>query len=122
MSASMTRRSVLSASTVGSGLAALSVLSGCAAAPTLASGLSRQLVWSTYGVGTRTYNDLAAVANTLTGRMGVQARLMTSDAVIGRLAPMINGTAHYARAGGEYYYEDLPSLPPIDDVDEGAAA
>ncbi|WP_223286333.1 TAXI family TRAP transporter solute-binding subunit [Kocuria atrinae] len=61
-------------------------------------------MWSTYNVGTGTYNDLAAVANTLTGKTGRQIRLMTSDTGIGRLAPLINGTAQYSRAGDEYYY------------------
>lgn len=103
MSPRLTRRTFLAAAS-GTGLAALAGLTGCSPAPAQASGLPRQLVWSTYGVGTGTYNDLAAVANTLTGRMGVQVRLMTSDTGIGRLAPMINGTAHYARAGDEYYY------------------
>ncbi|MDZ5077282.1 TAXI family TRAP transporter solute-binding subunit [Nesterenkonia sp. HG001] len=100
----LTRRSFMSAATAASGMAALTALSGCATPPARASRLPRQLVWSTYGVGTGTYNDLAAVANTLTGHMGVQVRLMTSDTGIGRLAPVINGTAQYARAGDEYYY------------------
>ncbi|GAA3288340.1 TAXI family TRAP transporter solute-binding subunit [Nesterenkonia halobia] len=101
MTAQITRRSFLS---VASSLAALTAVSGCATSAVGTSGLPRQLVWSTYGVGTGTYNDLAAVANALTSGMGVQVRLMTSTTGIGRLAPMINGTADYARAGDEYYY------------------
>ena len=91
-------------------LAAVSLLglSGCAAAeaeePLGPNGLSQQLVWSTYNVGTGTYNDLAAIANTLTTEEGVQVRLMTADTGIGRLAPLVNGTVDYARAGDEYYY------------------
>ncbi|WHF22247.1 hypothetical protein QJS66_19255 [Kocuria rhizophila] len=38
-----------------------------------------------------TYNDLAAVANTLTQETGRQIRLMTSDTGIGRLAPLMTG-------------------------------
>ena len=86
-----------------SSVSALAMLSGCSSGPR-ATDRSEQLVWSTYGVGTGTYNDLAAVANTLTGRTGRQIRLMTSDTGIGRLAPLINGTAQYSRAGDEYYY------------------
>lgn len=101
MTAQITRRSFLS---VASSLAALTAVSGCTTSAVGTTGLPRQLVWSTYGVGTGTYNDLAAVANTLTSGMGVQVRLMTSTTGIGRLAPMNNGTADYARAGDEYYY------------------
>jgi TRAP transporter TAXI family solute receptor len=91
-------------------LAAVSLLglSGCTAAqgdePAGPGELPRQLVWSTYNVGTGTYNDLAAIANTLTAEEGVQVRLMTADTGIGRLAPLVNGTVDYSRAGDEYYY------------------
>ena len=55
---SLSRRSFLG----GAGaLAGLGALTACS--PTDGS---QQSVWSTYGVGTGTYNDLAAVANTLT--------------------------------------------------------
>jgi uncharacterized protein len=83
-------------------------LTGCASAegdePVGPNGLPQQLVWSTYNVGTGTYNDLAAIANTLTNEEGVQVRLMTADTGIGRLAPLVNGTVDYSRAGDEYYY------------------
>ncbi|MET3951395.1 TAXI family TRAP transporter solute-binding subunit [Arthrobacter sp. UYEF36] len=91
-------------------LAAIPVmtLTGCAgAAPGQAPGpnaLPQQMVWSTYNVGTGTYNDLAAIANTLTSEEGVQVRLMTADTGIGRLAPLVNGTVDYARTGDEYFY------------------
>ncbi|WP_424347496.1 TAXI family TRAP transporter solute-binding subunit [Kocuria sp. CH-021] len=90
------------------GAVAVLGLTGCAAAggnePVGPNGLPQQLVWSTYNVGTGTYNDLAAIANTLTNEEGVQVRLMTADTGIGRLAPLVNGTVDYARAGDEYYY------------------
>ncbi len=95
------RRSFLAG--VGSAAAA-GLLSGCAQPALRADGLPEQLVWSTYGVGTGTYNDLAAVANTLTQESGIQMRLMTADTGIGRLAPLMSHTAHYARSGDEYYY------------------
>ncbi|MUN63054.1 TAXI family TRAP transporter solute-binding subunit [Kocuria sediminis] len=90
------------------GAVALLGLTGCTAAageePVGPNGLPQQLVWSTYNVGTGTYNDLAAIANTLTTEEGVQVRLMTADTGIGRLAPLVNGTVDYSRAGDEYYY------------------
>ncbi|MGQ1838540.1 TAXI family TRAP transporter solute-binding subunit [Kocuria turfanensis] len=90
------------------GAIALLGLTGCSAAvgeePVGPNGLPQQLVWSTYNVGTGTYNDLAAIANTLTNEEGVQVRLMTADTGIGRLAPLVNGTVDYSRAGDEYYY------------------
>lgn len=90
------------------GAVAVLGLTGCASAegdePVGPNGLPQQLVWSTYNVGTGTYNDLAAIANTLTNEEGVQVRLMTADTGIGRLAPLVNGTVDYSRAGDEYYY------------------
>lgn len=85
---------------------ALFALTGCTASgdEVGANGMPRQLVWSTYNVGTGTYNDLAAIANTLTAEEGIQVRLMTADTGIGRLAPLVNGTIDYTRAGDEYYY------------------
>lgn len=88
----------------GAGTLALTGCGGRSTQTIQANGLPGQLVWSTYNVGTGTYNDLAAVATTLTGREGTQVRLMTSDSGIGRLAPLVSGIAHYARAGDEYYY------------------
>ena len=82
-----------------SATATLGALTGCA--PTDGG---QQSVWSTYGVGTGTYNDLAAVANTLTQVNRRQVRLMTSSTGMGRMAPLINGTADLARSGDEYFY------------------
>ncbi|EXF25702.1 TRAP ABC transporter substrate-binding protein [Nesterenkonia sp. AN1] len=85
-------------------LALTGCASGDASAGADSDALPEQSVWSTYNVGTGTYNDLAAIANTLTNEEGLQVRLMTSDTGIGRLAPLVNGTADYARAGDEYFY------------------
>lgn len=85
-------------------LSALGALTACGGQVQLAAGMPRQSVWATYPVGTGTYNDVAAVANMLTAQTGSKIRLMTSDTGIGRLAPLMNGTAQYARAGDEYYY------------------
>ena len=100
MPRTLNRRALLAAA---ASLPVLAGVAGCSGGSKAAGG-SQQLVWSTYGVGTGTYNDLAAVANTLTQKTGRQIRLMTSDTGIGRLAPLINGTAQYSRTGDEYYY------------------
>src|SRR5699024_3351357 len=97
----VSRRSFLSAMTA---FGALGVLSACSQPGQATAGRSKQSVWVTYPVGTGTYNDVAAVANMLTSKTGSPVRLMTSDTGIGRLAPLMNGTAQYARAGDEYYY------------------
>lgn len=85
-------------------MGALGALTACAGQSQVAAGMPAQSVWSTYPVGTGTYNDVAAVANMLTSQTGSQVRLMTSDTGIGRLAPLMNDTVQYARAGDEYFY------------------
>lgn len=101
MSFIVSRRSLLA----GLGAtAALGALSGCSKSTVPTGGLPDQMVWSTYPVGTGTYNDVAAVANMLTQKVGMHVRLMTGDTGIGRLAPLISGTAQYSRAGDEFYY------------------
>lgn len=67
-------------------------------------GLPPRMVWTTYPVGTGTYNDVAALASTITTRSGAQVRLMTGDTGIGRMAPLVSGIANYARVGDESYY------------------
>ncbi|WP_235997894.1 TAXI family TRAP transporter solute-binding subunit [Nocardiopsis coralli] len=67
-------------------------------------GLPRQLVWTTYGTGTSTYADVAAVADTITAHEGSPVRVITSDTAIGRLAPLREGPAHFSRTGDEYIY------------------
>ena len=64
MTRTLSRRSLLAAA---ASLPVIGGLSACAGGPR-ATDRTHQLVWSTYGVGTGTYNDLAAVANTLTQR------------------------------------------------------
>lgn len=90
----ISRRRFLAASALG----AAGLLGACA------TPARPQLVCSTFPVGTGSYNDVAALAGTLTGNTGRPVRLMTSGTAIGRLAPLINGTAHYARVGDEYLH------------------
>ncbi|WP_235840401.1 hypothetical protein [Corynebacterium yudongzhengii] len=86
-------------------LGVLSALSGCARTTVPAdSALPQQSVWVTYPAGTGTYNDIAAIANTVTAESGVRVRLMTGDTGIARMGPLISGTAQYSRAGDEYFY------------------
>lgn len=91
----ISRRSFLTA-VVALGTSAL--LGSCSRAST------DQLVFSTYKAGTGTYNDLASFANIFTTHHGTQVRLMTSDTSIGRIAPLINGTAQLSRAADETHY------------------
>lgn len=85
------------------GLAAF--LASCESTPkSTIPGLPASIVWTTYTAGTGTYNDVAALANTLTRVGGTQVRLMTGDTGIARIAPLINETAQYARSGDETYY------------------
>ncbi|MGO1183246.1 MAG: TAXI family TRAP transporter solute-binding subunit [Micrococcaceae bacterium] len=98
----LNRRSFLAGlgAVTGAGL-----LSGCAPAVTeRVGGLPRQMVWSTYSVGTGTYNDVAAVANALTNEAGIQIRLMSADTGVGRIGPTITRTASLGRVSVEYYY------------------
>lgn len=86
-------------------LGMLAALSSCAKpAQTSARGLPAISVWTTYPTGTGTYNDLASLANMVSANGGTRVRLMTDNTGIGRLGPVINGTAQYSRVGDEYYY------------------
>lgn len=83
----------------------LAALTSCTGVPEVrVKGLPSQSVWVTYPTGTGTYNDVAAIANMVTDRSGMRVRLMTSNNGIGRLGPVISGTAQYARTGDEYFY------------------
>lgn len=46
-------------------VSALGVFTGCSGEVQVAPGMPQDSVWSTYPVGTGTYNDVAAVANML---------------------------------------------------------
>lgn len=80
-------------------------VTGCASPNAIgANGLPEQMVWTTYGTGTSTYADVAAVADAITTAEGTPVRVITSDTGIGRLAPLREGPAHFARTGDEYIY------------------
>ena len=63
-----------------------------------------QLVMATYGTGTATYVDLAAVSEAITKASGTAIRIITSDTAIGRLTPLREGQADFARTGDEYVF------------------
>ena len=83
------------------GAAVALALTACGSASGGAGG-SEQLVISTYGTGTPTYTDTAAVAEAMTKRDDTKTRIITSDTGIGRMTPLMRGTAQFVRAGGEY--------------------
>ncbi|WP_017612761.1 TAXI family TRAP transporter solute-binding subunit [Nocardiopsis salina] len=86
-------------------LAVVLAATGCANHEELGEdGLPRQLVWTTYGTGTSTYADVAAVADAITTHEGSPVRVITSDTAIGRLAPLREGPAHFSRTGDEYVF------------------
>lgn len=94
--------------TVALGLAVGLSLTACAPASgggsEEAEGMPQQLVWSTYGLGTSTYADVAAVSEAITSSTGRTARIITADTAIGRLGPLKEGKADMARTGNEYIY------------------
>ncbi|GAB3109237.1 TAXI family TRAP transporter solute-binding subunit [Janibacter alkaliphilus] len=61
-------------------------------------------VVTTYGTGTATYADMAAVADAVTQESGIRTRIMTSDTAIGRLTPLREGLATFSRTGDEYIF------------------
>lgn len=69
-----------------------------------AGALPKSMVWSVYSVGSGTYNDMAAIADTFTTKYKSQIRLLPSDTGVGRLAPLKNHSADFARLGEEYIY------------------
>lgn len=80
-------------------------VSGCGGGSSNATeGMPNQIVWSTYGTGTATYADVAAVADTITSNQGTSVRVITSDTAVGRLTPLREGQAQLARTGDEYIF------------------
>lgn len=77
---------------------------GTGSAGSSGAGLEGQVVWSTYGTGTNTYADTAAVASAITKKEGARVRIITSDTAIGRLAPLEQGQAQVSRTGDEYIF------------------
>lgn len=97
------RRPVVGA--VGALAASALALAGCADQDAIgANGLPQQLVWSTYGLGTSTYADVASVADAITTNEGTPVRVITSDTAVGRLAPLREGPAQFSRTGDEYIF------------------
>lgn len=81
------------------------LLAGCASPNSIAAnGLPEQMVWATYGTGTSTYADVAAVSDAITTNEGTPVRVITSDTAIGRMAPLKEGPAQFARTGDEYIF------------------
>ncbi|WP_104128293.1 TAXI family TRAP transporter solute-binding subunit [Cryobacterium sp. Y57] len=92
--------------TVALGLAVGLSLTACASAGggEEADGMPQQLVWTTYGLGTSTYADVAAVSEAITRSTSHTARIITADTAIGRMGPLKQGKANMARTGNEYIY------------------
>lgn len=98
----MQRRQLFKLAAAGSLLA----LTGCGTnkGAAFVDGKLSMAVLTTYGTGTATYADMAAVANAVTEAQGIRMRIMTSDTAIGRLAPVKEGQATFSRTGDEYIF------------------
>ncbi|GAB2740070.1 TAXI family TRAP transporter solute-binding subunit [Nocardioides pakistanensis] len=79
-------------------------VAGCGGSSTATEGMPNQIVWSTYGTGTSTYADVAAVADAITTNEGTSVRVITSDTAVGRMTPLREGQAQLARTGDEYIF------------------
>lgn len=98
----MRRRTLLKMCLAGSAM----MLAGCGTprGAAFVDGRLTMAVISTYGTGTATYADMAAVANAVTNNTGLRTRIMTSDTAIGRLTPLQSGLATFSRTGDEYIF------------------
>lgn len=63
-----------------------------------------QLVIATYGTGTATYADMAAVTEGIAETDGTKSRIITSDTAVGRHLPLKEGQAQFARTGDDYIF------------------
>ncbi|HLS33248.1 MAG TPA: hypothetical protein VK039_06655, partial [Brevibacterium sp.] len=88
-------------------LASSLVLAGCGGggeAESTEGGLPGEMAWTTYGTGTSTYADTAAVAEALTSAEGTNIRIIPSDTAIGQLTPLREDQAMFTRTGDAYIY------------------
>jgi TRAP transporter TAXI family solute receptor len=101
----MTSRRLVLSTAVAAGALALAACGGGGATSTAEGDQPlKQAVIATYGTGTSTYADMAAVANGLTETDGLKTRIITSDTAIGRMLPLKQGQAQFARTGDEYIF------------------
>ncbi|MCQ9343004.1 TAXI family TRAP transporter solute-binding subunit [Corynebacterium sp. 153RC1] len=81
---------------------AATALASCARdEQTREAGFPKNMVWSTFAVGSSTYAVVASLGNVISRSTGTQVRLMTGDTGIARMAPLFSGVANYARVGDE---------------------
>lgn len=95
----MQRRDLFKLAAAGS----LLTLAGCGTNKGAAytNGQLTMAVVSTYGTGTATYADMAAVANAIANTNDIRTRIMTSGTAIGRLLPLKEGMATFSRTGDD---------------------
>jgi TRAP transporter TAXI family solute receptor len=92
--------------TLTAAIAATTLLvTGCGTSETTyVGGIRDPFVISTYGTGTSTYADTAAVSDAVSRETGARVRIITSDTAIGRMAAMKSGAAAMGRLGDEYIF------------------
>lgn len=86
--------------------AAVLTLSGCGGGedPARSDTPLDVVAMSTYGTGTATFADVAAVADAVTAQQGTRFRIITSGTAIGRMLPLKDGQTQFARTGDEYIF------------------
>src|SRR5699024_7182436 len=94
----------ISSAILASGLVLSACGGGGGETATTEGGLPAQMAWSTYGTGTSTYADTAAVAEALTSGEGANIRIIPSDTAIGQLTPLREDQAMFTRTGDAYIY------------------
>ena len=63
--------------------------------------LPAMMTWSAYDVGSRGYNQAAAISNALTKQYGLKVRIMPSGTGVGRMMPLKTGVASYGLLADE---------------------
>ncbi|WP_169721439.1 TAXI family TRAP transporter solute-binding subunit [Brevibacterium album] len=69
-----------------------------------ADGDAGEVVITSYGTSTSSYAEMAAVAEAVMRADGTRFRILPSDTGVGRLQPLIEGAADFARTGDEYWF------------------
>src|SRR5699024_3198770 len=94
----------ISSAVLASGLVLSARGGGGGETATTEGGLPAQMARSTYGTGTSTYEDTAAVAEALTSGEGATIRIVPSDAAPAQRTPLRGHQAMFSRTGDAYIY------------------
>ncbi|WP_291795016.1 TAXI family TRAP transporter solute-binding subunit [Brevibacterium sp.] len=87
-----------------SAVAAVGLLLASCAGGGEAEGGADDVVITSYGTSTSSYAEVAAVAEAVMQEDGTRFRILPSDTGVGRLQPLVEETADFARTGDEYWF------------------